>query len=51
VGSARLTCGQPAGQATFTQVSPKREDLTSSARIFGFDFDYELQDQVTSQVI
>jgi uncharacterized protein DUF6788 len=28
VGRARLTCGQPIGQATFTQLSPKREDLT-----------------------
>ncbi len=30
MAGARLTCGQPIGQATFTQVSPKREDLTSS---------------------
>jgi hypothetical protein len=28
VGGARLTCGQPTGQASFFQVSPKREDLT-----------------------
>ena len=27
---ARLTCGRPIGQAAFTQVSPKREDLSSS---------------------
>jgi hypothetical protein len=30
VGGARLTCGQPTRQATFTQVNPKREDLTRS---------------------
>jgi hypothetical protein len=30
VALARLTCGQPATQATFPQASPKREDLTPS---------------------
>ena len=30
VGSARLTCGQHPDQSPFAQVSPKREDLTSS---------------------
>src|SRR5580658_10205679 len=28
VGSARLTCGQPASHSPSNQVSPKREDLT-----------------------
>ena len=28
VAGARLTCGQPASNAPFAQVSPKREDLT-----------------------
>jgi len=32
VGSARLTCGQPASQTPSAQVSPKREDLTSQFR-------------------
>jgi hypothetical protein len=30
VGSARLTCGQPSDQPASAQVSPKREDLTTS---------------------
>ena len=30
VGTARLTCGQPASQTPFPQASPKREDLTIS---------------------
>jgi hypothetical protein len=34
VDGGRLTCGQPSGQAPFAQVSPKREDLSSSARFF-----------------
>jgi hypothetical protein len=29
-GSTRLTCGQPSTQPSYAQVSPKREDLTSS---------------------
>jgi hypothetical protein len=29
VDSGRLSCGQPSHQATFPQLSPKREDLTS----------------------
>jgi hypothetical protein len=28
VADARLTCGQPASQAPFAQVSPKHEHLT-----------------------
>ena len=38
VGSARLTCGRPSTQAPFPQVSPKREDLSSSAKFFEFRF-------------
>ena len=36
VDDARLTCGLPIGQATFTQVSPKREDL--SQEVFTFQW-------------
>jgi hypothetical protein len=32
VGGACLTCGRHAGHSPFAQVSPKREDLSSSAR-------------------
>jgi hypothetical protein len=35
VGEARLTCGQPSSQTPFAQVSPKREDLTSSEPLSG----------------
>jgi hypothetical protein len=38
VGQARLTCGQPPSRAPFTQVSPKREDVSSSARFLEFIF-------------
>jgi hypothetical protein len=39
VGYTCLTCGQHPSPTLPAQVSPKREDLSSSARIFGFDFD------------
>jgi hypothetical protein len=38
VGSARLTCGQPASRSPSNQVSPKREDLTRSAKYIDLDF-------------
>jgi tetratricopeptide (TPR) repeat protein len=34
VGYARLTCGRPSSQTLFTQVSPKREDLTQIDLLF-----------------
>ncbi len=34
VGSARLTCGHPPSRRPSAQVSPKREDLSSSTRFF-----------------
>jgi len=36
VGKALLTCGQPSSQTPYAQVSPKREDLSSSARFFEY---------------
>jgi len=38
VGTARLTCGQPIRGSPSAQLKPKREDLSSSIRLFEFLF-------------
>jgi Family of unknown function (DUF6788) len=35
VGPRRLTCGQPSSQALFAQLSPKREDVSTSSQLKG----------------